>query len=179
MTEEWLDILTPQGKLTGTSKPKSAVHRDGDWHAAVHIWVLHPGGYLLIQRRSPAKINHPNLWDISVAGHVSAGETMLVSAQRELAEEIGLSVSAEDLQFLCAHSTEKILNQGTYLDREWQHTYLLTQKISLDKLKLQAEEVAAVRWISLADFQWVVKYHDRRFVPHWEGYQALLETLKG
>ncbi|RMG72036.1 MAG: NUDIX hydrolase, partial [Bacteroidetes bacterium] len=31
MREEYLDLLTPQGKPTGETKAKSAVHRDGDW----------------------------------------------------------------------------------------------------------------------------------------------------
>jgi hypothetical protein len=37
---EHFDVLTPDGTPTGVSKPRSDVHRDGDWHACVHIWVI-------------------------------------------------------------------------------------------------------------------------------------------
>ncbi len=176
--EERLDILTPDGQLTGQTKPKAAVHRDGDWHAAVHVWIRHPNGHLLIQRRSPQKINDPDLWDISVAGHVASGETLLLSAQREVEEEIGLQLQPTDFQLLFQEPTERVLNEGTYIDREWQTTYLCTQALSLQELSLQASEVAEVRWIALSDFAWVVKHRDRRFVPHWQGYQRLIAQLR-
>ena len=38
--EEEFDVLDARGWLTGRTKARSAVHRDGDWHAAVHVWIL-------------------------------------------------------------------------------------------------------------------------------------------
>ena len=38
--EEEFDVLDAGGRPTGRTKARSAVHRDGDWHAAVHVWVL-------------------------------------------------------------------------------------------------------------------------------------------
>ena len=38
--EEEFDVLDAKGRPTGRAKARSAVHRDGDWHAAVHVWVL-------------------------------------------------------------------------------------------------------------------------------------------
>ena len=38
--EEEFDVLDAEGRPTGRVKARSAVHRDGDWHAAVHVWVL-------------------------------------------------------------------------------------------------------------------------------------------
>ena len=39
-SEELVDVLTPAGDPTGMRKPKAAVHRDGDWHRAAHVWIL-------------------------------------------------------------------------------------------------------------------------------------------
>ena len=47
-------------------------------------------GRLLIQRRAKEKRLWPEKWDVSAAGGVSAGETTRISAQREVAEELGV-----------------------------------------------------------------------------------------
>jgi hypothetical protein len=39
----------------GVSKPRGAVHRDGDWHRSVHVWLT-DGSSLLLQRRSAHKV---------------------------------------------------------------------------------------------------------------------------
>ena len=67
--EERFDILDGvTGKPTGETKPRSAVHRDGDWHAAVHIWVVDEKGNTVIQKRAKDKDSWAGFWDISCAG---------------------------------------------------------------------------------------------------------------
>jgi hypothetical protein len=39
----------------GVSKPRGNVHRDGDWHRSVHVWLT-DGACLLLQRRSIHKV---------------------------------------------------------------------------------------------------------------------------
>ncbi|KAL0327689.1 UNVERIFIED_CONTAM: Nudix hydrolase 3, partial [Sesamum angustifolium] len=57
------------------------VHRDGDYHRAVHVWiVVESTQEVLLQRRSDCKDSWPGVWDISSAGHISAGDSSLVSA---------------------------------------------------------------------------------------------------
>ena len=36
---ELFDVVRGDGAPTGRIKPRAAVHRDGDWHRAVHVWV--------------------------------------------------------------------------------------------------------------------------------------------
>jgi isopentenyldiphosphate isomerase len=64
------------------SKPRGEVHRDGDYHRAVHVWIfVETTQQLLLQLRSDDKDSWPGQWDISSAGHISAGDTSLLSAQ--------------------------------------------------------------------------------------------------
>lgn len=57
------------------------VHRDGDYHRAVHVWIYAESTQeLLLQQRADCKDSWPGLWDISSAGHISAGDSSLVSA---------------------------------------------------------------------------------------------------
>ena len=39
-TEEQFDVMDASGGLTGLRKARRAVHADGDWHAAVHVWIV-------------------------------------------------------------------------------------------------------------------------------------------
>lgn len=57
--EERFDVLNADGSFAGYSKPRSAVHRDGDWHRSTHIWVIDTQGSILVQRRSGLKDTFP------------------------------------------------------------------------------------------------------------------------
>lgn len=75
MSEEYFDILDSNGKPTGKSKPRSKVHQDGDWHACVHVWFInYEKKEVLVQKRVKTKDSWPGYYDISVAGHLSAGK---------------------------------------------------------------------------------------------------------
>lgn len=37
---EYFDLLSPTGEPLGITKERNAVHRDGDWHPSVHIFVI-------------------------------------------------------------------------------------------------------------------------------------------
>jgi isopentenyldiphosphate isomerase len=90
---ELLDIVRPDGTPTGHVKARAAVHRDGDWHRAVHVWVYGSdaaGPFLLMQRRSSEKDTWPDRLDVTVGGHLRAGEGV-AEALREVEEEIGLA----------------------------------------------------------------------------------------
>ena len=62
---------------------------------------------ILVQKRSPKKETFPNLWAISVAGHVRSGETSIEAAIREIKEEIGKKVTEEDLIYLFTLKRER------------------------------------------------------------------------
>ena len=56
----------------------------------VHVCVFNTKGEMLIQQRQPFKTTWPGLWDLSIGGHIEAGETSEDSAERELFEELGI-----------------------------------------------------------------------------------------
>jgi len=45
-----------------------------------------------LQKRSPFKDSHPNMWDISSAGHLTADDNSLSVAIREIKEELGVDI---------------------------------------------------------------------------------------
>lgn len=70
---------------------RSAVHAQGLWHRAAHVWLFTSDGRLHIQRRAAHKDVCADLWDFSVGEHLRPGESYADGAQRGLAEELGVT----------------------------------------------------------------------------------------
>lgn len=94
---ELLDVVDAHNQVID-QKTRGEIHRLNLRHRACHMIVLNSSGRIFVQRRSLSKDNGPGLWDSSAAGHVDASETPLECAIRELKEELGLCVNAEQLQ---------------------------------------------------------------------------------
>jgi len=86
---EIFDVVDERDQVIG-SRPRQEVHVNNLRHRAVHIWIFNRRGDLFLQKRSPWKQSHPNLWCSSTAGHVDSGESYEEAAHRELLEEIGV-----------------------------------------------------------------------------------------
>jgi isopentenyl-diphosphate delta-isomerase len=171
---ELIDVLTPDGERTGIRKPKPLIHRDGDWHRAAHIWIATNDGRILLQRRSLQKENHPGLWDVSAAGHVSSGESVIDSAVREAEEELGLRIDPSELRHIATIAESCVLNDATYFDNEFHEIFLVRRDVDLARLKLQREEVDAVELVTPDQLR--ARLHE--MVPHGEEYNRLLAAIE-
>ncbi|HEY1391171.1 MAG TPA: NUDIX domain-containing protein [Ktedonobacterales bacterium] len=60
-------------------------------HRSVQVLVFTHDGRLLLQRRSASKDLFPGYYCASASGHVASGEDYATTAERELAEELGIS----------------------------------------------------------------------------------------
>ena len=149
---ELFDVCRADGEPTGRVKARADVHRDGDWHRAVHVWVAghddETGPFLLTQRRSLAKDTWPGVLDATVGGHYRAGES-LIETLRETEEEIGVAVTMADLLPLgvrvCANEVPEL---GIY-DRELQDVFLLLDDRPLADYRPHPAELAELIRIPL------------------------------
>jgi isopentenyldiphosphate isomerase len=146
--DELIDILTPQGEFTGQHCLKSVAHQKGLYHATVHIWFYTRHGMLLLQKRGRNKKTYPNHWDVSVAGHVHAGETIEDAAIREVEEEIGLIIQKKDLQKIAVRKGERSHPNGIQ-DNEFYHVFVCELTTKLSNLSKQDEEVEALELFDL------------------------------
>lgn len=123
---ELFDLILPDGTPTNQTKPRAAVHRDGDWHRAVHVWVfgVDDAGvpFLLVQRRNEWKDTWPGRLDATVGGHYRAGET-LEETLRETEEEIGAPVRLSDLRRVGIRRAVNVRGE-TLRDNELQDLFL-------------------------------------------------------
>lgn len=138
MTQELLDVLTPEGIPTGQVRPRDEVHREGLWHRSFHLWIVKENRFVLFQRRSSTKDLEPNKLDVTVGGHFGAGET-LKDVIREVEEEIGLQVRVGELQYLETRPVERFYPHA--IDREYQEVYALRCEQDLDQYHLDRREV--------------------------------------
>jgi isopentenyldiphosphate isomerase len=124
MNDEFVDVLNEFGTPTGEVKLKSEVHAKGLFHPTIHVWFYTLKGDLLFQKRAFSKNTFPGLWDVSVAGHISAGEKIIDSAIREVKEEIGLTVSESDLKKVGVHKCIQKHNENL-VDCEFHHIFII------------------------------------------------------
>jgi isopentenyldiphosphate isomerase len=143
---ELFDVVTASGVPTGRVKRRAEIHRDGDWHRALHVWVAgrneHGQPYLLFQRRSAGKDTWPNRFDATVGGHVRAGET-LTETMREIEEEIGLAPEGLLLRPLGVRFGVNEATAGV-IDREIQDVSLLLDDRPLTAYRPHPVELAAL-----------------------------------
>jgi isopentenyldiphosphate isomerase len=169
MAEEHFDVLTKSGEKTGVSKPRGEVHRDGDYHRAVHVWIfVETTQQLLLQLRSDDKDSWPGQWDISSAGHISAGDTSLLSAQRELEEELGVKLPKDAFEKIFVFLQECVTNDGKFINNEFNDVYLVTilHPIPLEAFTLQKEEVSAVKYVPYEEYRNFLSKEDPAYVPY-------------
>lgn len=175
--DELIDIVDLKGKPTGNACLKSFAHKNGILHASIHVWFYTKNQQILIQKRKETKDVYPNLWDVSVAGHIGSGETPLLSALRETEEEIGHKISNKELTFLRIWE-DKHHHANGIIDHEIHYLYIAELQTDISKLSIQEEEVSAIKLISLNEFENTYA-NSNVFVPHPTAYyQYIINTLK-
>ncbi len=178
--DDLVEIWDKTGKPTGQTALKSEAHMQGWFHPTVHVWFYTRAGQVLLQKRAQGKDTFPGLWDVSVAGHVHAGETPMECALRETAEEIGLSIPAESLEFLGRFTSEQA-HPGDIVDREFQYVYLCELRVPVGQLRPDPAEVASLELRSLllmAEDLWGLA-RPGTYVPHSRAYYTqIIKAVK-
>ena len=178
--DEHIELLDAAGKRTGKACLKSEAHKKGYFHASVHIWFYTQTAEILLQKRQSNKETFPDLWDVSVAGHISFGEAPLTAAKREIVEEIGLEIKPENLISL-GTSTHKHVHTDYFTDYELHHIYCCLLQTPIQDLILQEEEVAAVKLLSIDQFICELDNPKTKglYVPHGDlYYKKVIDGIK-
>lgn len=173
---EYFDVLDSNGNKTGQTKLRQEVHRDGDWHKTVHIWIVNDKNEILLQKRSPNKDLNPSKWDISSAGHLSAGESSLEGAVREIKEELGIEVTKDCLQLLATLKRES-RHSLTFINKEFKDIYLLRFSVDVSKVQLQVDEVSEIKYVSIPAIKQMIMKNDSTLIMHLDEFEILFDIL--
>lgn len=172
---EYLDVLNDHGVPTGEKKSRPAIHRDGDLHRAVHVWIVNDRNEVLIQKRSAVIDVFRDLWDISLAGHVQSGEESGTAVRRELHEELDITVAEGDLKPV--GTVVSRLMDGEGIDNQLCDLFLLRRTVDPKHVKKQEQEVAEVALVLLDDLKRLVRESPERFVPRTEEFERMFALL--
>lgn len=179
MSDELIDVLHSDLTVAKTVL-KSIAHKNGWLHASVHIWLYTSDAKLLVQKRSPTKVAFPNLWDVSVAGHIEAGEPIVQAALREIKEEIGIDYKQSALSYIGdIHETHH--HNPNFIDNEIHHIYIGRLFCDISSLKIQKEELTALKLVDLKQLELDLNNSNsaQDYVPHKkEYYTFVLNYLK-
>ena len=163
---EFWDLYTKDRQKTGKTMERGAKHPNGFYRLVVHIVIFNSRGQMLIQQRQADKFGWPSMWDVTASGSAITGETSSDAAEREIREELGLSISFAELR----------PSLTTYWPEGFGDVYLIERDLDIDALTLQKEEVQAVRW---ADEEEILRMiEEDTFIPYQPHFIGLLFYLR-
>ena len=168
--KEKVIVVDKNNNIIG-AKYRSELDEKKDIIRVSGIWIENEKGEILLAQRSFHKKHDAGKWGPAAAGTNDEGETYLSNILKEVKEEIGISLSEHQIEFL-----------GTYFE-ETSHKYfvgLFYAKInSQTKFKLQKEEVEAVKWISWSDLEKdILKNSDRYLLSLERGIMKRIKDWK-
>jgi 8-oxo-dGTP pyrophosphatase MutT (NUDIX family) len=90
MEDEWLDLVDDNDVVTGRMLRSEIIARGLSGFRVINAFLRNSRGEVWIPLRGPNKRQFPNCLDVSVGGHVAAGEDYDTAFVRELEEELRL-----------------------------------------------------------------------------------------
>jgi len=160
--DEIVTIVDKDNNITG-SVPRLQMRVEGLCHRATYILVFDSAGRLFVQKRTLTKDIYPGYHDVATGGVVLAGESYDVSAERELAEELGIVNTPLEALFDFYHEHGR--------NRVWGRVYSCVWD---GPVVLQAEEVASGDYYPVAE---IIAMRNRNpFTP--DGWYVLQRYLQ-
>jgi len=145
MKEEKVILVDSEDKPIGTL-PKMEAHEKGVLHRAFSVFILNQKGELMLQQRAHHKYHSPGLWTNTCCSHQREGEQNIEAGMRRLDEEMGFSVTLEELfSFIYKAPFDNGLTE-----HELDHVMLGYYE---EVPQINTEEVAEWKWMSLIDIE--------------------------
>lgn len=169
--EEQVILVDGQDNQIGLM-PKMEAHEKAVLHRAFSVFVFNDKGELMLQQRAADKYHSPLLWANTCCSHQRDGETSLEAGKRRLQEEMGFTTELEEVfWFIYKAPFDNGLTEHE-LDHVMIGNFNGTPKIN-------KEEVAAYKWMSLEDVKKDIDEDPSRYTAWFkiifsEYYQRLI-----
>lgn len=155
MVEEKVILVDKNDNPIGLM-PKMEAHEKAVLHRAFSVFVFNSKNELMLQQRALHKYHSPGLWTNTCCSHQRDGETNLDAGTRRLEEEMGfVTPLKETTSFIYKAPFDNGLTEHE-LDHIMVGYYDGNPKINL-------EEVAAWKWMSLEDVKQDIAYNPNSY----------------
>lgn len=171
---ELIDIYDENNNYLGYCLERKEAHDKNLWHYHVSAWIMNYDGEILLQQRSLTKKKNPGIWS-KTGGHVSSDETCEQAIQREVFEEIGLTVKDDKIKNI------EIFKSNNPKEHYFSYGYIFFTNMKEDEFKLQKEEVIKVKYYSIEQIEELKKENDEKYCfSKWdeEGFKKQIGLLK-
>jgi len=152
---EILDVVDENNEVIATAS-RTECHEQKLRHKGVQVFILNSEGDLFVQKRSDSKDIFPGLYEGGITGHVLSGDKCIDAAIRELKEELGIAVTAEDLKEIVRF---KVLFEN-------EHELITAYLLDYDgPIKIDNNEVVSGEFVPVDDVRQRIKDDDKEFTP--------------
>ena len=163
---EYLDIYDDQGIKTGRKiiRGDKSVQLSKNEHIAISvIFIENEKNEFLIQKTSKEKGGEYS----STGGHVDSGETPLEAILREVKEELGITLTKEEIK-----------EYGYLLfDMPLRYLFYCKKNISMEEITIQEEEVESIEYMTASQIEKLIK-ENKMLKSHAILFQELLKKQK-
>lgn len=142
---EYVDIYNDKHELMNYTKGRNEL-TEGEFRLSCFVWILNDDDKILIQQRSATANKCPNMWETTSGGAI-AGDSPLKGVLRELEEELGIVAKKEDIRFIGSFARVN----------DYVEVFLLKSNVAIETLRLQKDEVQAVKWVTIKEFENIVQ----------------------
>lgn len=154
--EELIDILDETGIKTGETATRKEVHKKGLWHRAIVVALINNNNQILLQQRSYNKEKNAGMWDISVAGHLSAGDSSKMGAIRELKEELNVDCTENELEYILTYKDQRKIRED-FIENQFYDFYILNKNdVKISDIIIQESEVEQVKYIDINELRTMI-----------------------
>lgn len=143
---EVVDVVDENDKIIGQKTKREVNSNPKIIHREVAIIIYNNKNKILIQKRSEKKLVDPDIWAMSVAGHIPAGMKPAEAAHMELKEELGFDTN---LTFLS--------KQLIHYDNETHFAYLYKGKYNNQKINFEEAEIQKVKFVTEKECKKLIK----------------------
>ena len=162
--EELVDVLDENGIKTGEILSRKEVHKRGIWHRAIVVAIVNEKNQILMQQRSLKKDKNAGMWDISVAGHIGAGQDALSAATRVINEEVsvnlGYNVDIKDFRYMFSYRKEQVIRED-YTERQFYDFFVLIKnELKAEDVKVQESEVEQVKFVDISELNQMIENNE-------------------
>ncbi|MBL8122084.1 NUDIX domain-containing protein [Candidatus Saccharibacteria bacterium] len=167
MGDHLIDIVDENDVVIGTATKHDA-QKKGLRHRVARVSLEDSYGNILLQKRRYDKELYPDCWDLAASGHLECGEAYLAAAKRELYEELGVVADLMEVKYYqtSGQTGWRRLNRSNKL-----YKGVIPAETTFC---LQADEVAEVRWVTVAELRKLLKNHPGEIA---DGLQEVYEIM--